>query len=123
MKCKAWIRMDFAKARKEADRLDQIASQLKVLSKQKLEESMGRLASAWTGTNSRLFLQKEEHLQRDIDQTVKELNEIAADIRRIAQCIYDAEIRAYEIAARRNEGGSSFSRGGSFGGGGGGGSW
>lgn len=112
MKSKAWIRMDFAKARKEADRLDQIATQLRGLSKQKLEESMGRLASAWTGTNSRLFLQKEGQLQRDIDQTVKELNEIAADIRRIAQRIYDAEMRAYEIAARRNEGGGGHSSGG-----------
>lgn len=105
MKSKAWIRMDFAKAKREADRLDQIASQLSGLSKKKLEESMGRLASAWTGTNARLFLQKEGQLQRDIEQTVRELNEIAADIRRIAKRIYDAEMRAYEIAARRNEGG------------------
>ena len=44
---------------------------------------------------------KEGQLQNDIEQTARALNEIADDIRRIAQRVYDAEMRAYAIAARR----------------------
>ena len=94
--------MDFAKARADADKIDQIASTLKTLSREKLENSMNNLAAAWTGTNSRLFLKKEGQLQTEMDQTVRNLNDIADDIRRIAQRVYEAEMRAYEIAMRRN---------------------
>ena len=66
-----------------------------------MEISMNNLSAAWTGTNSRLFLKKEGQLQTDIDQTVRNLNDIADDIRKIAQRVYDAEMRAYEIAIRR----------------------
>lgn len=101
MKSKAQIKMDFQKARAEASRLEGIAEQLKLLANQKLEQSMMGLSSAWTGTNSRLFLQKESQLQRDIGDTAKTLYNVAADIRRIAQRVYDAEMRAYMIALHR----------------------
>lgn len=101
MKSKSQIRMNFAKARADADKIDRIASTMKTLSKRNLENSINDLAAAWTGSNSRLFLQKEGQLQRNIDQTVRSLNDIADDIRRIAQRVYEAEMRAYEIAIRR----------------------
>ena len=65
------------------------------------QTSINNLSSAWTGANARLFLRKEGQLQNDIEQTARALNEIADDIRRIAQRVYDAEMRAYAIAARR----------------------
>lgn len=101
MKSRSQIRMNFAKARKDADKIDQIAASLKTLSKKQLEASMSNLAVAWTGTNSRLFLKKEGKLQGDMVQTARDLNDIADDIRRIAQRVYEAEMRAYEIATRR----------------------
>ena len=87
MKSRSQIKMNFAKARADADKIDRIAATMKTLSRR---------------NNSRLFLKKEGQLQRNIDQTVRSLNDIAADIRRIAQRVYEAEMRAYEIATRRN---------------------
>ncbi len=102
MKSRSKIRMDFAKAKADADKIDRIASTMRNLSRRDLESSMNNLAAAWTGANSRLFLKKEEQLQRNMDQTVRELFDIAADIRRIARQVYEAEMRAYEIAIRRD---------------------
>lgn len=101
MKSKTRIKMDFQKARAEAGRLEAIADQLKRLANGKMEQSMMNLSAAWTGTNARLFLQKESQLQDEILDTAKALYNIAADIRRIAQRVYEAEMRAYLIASRR----------------------
>lgn len=101
MKSQSEIRMDFTKARADADKIDRIAADIKTLSRGKLENSMNRIVAAWTGTNSKLFLKKEAQLQAEMDRTVRSLNDIADDIRRIARQVYDAELRAYEIATRR----------------------
>lgn len=102
MKSVNQIRMDFSKAYAEAERLDHIADKLKILASKKMEDSMISLSYAWTGENSRLFLQKESQLQRNIGETAKELYRVASDIRMIARRVYEAEMRAYEIAARRS---------------------
>ncbi len=101
MRSRSQIQMNFAKAKADADKIDRIAATLKTLSGKQMECSMNNLAAAWTGVNSRLFLKKEGQLQSDINQTVRSLNDIANDIRRIARRVYDAEMRAYEIAIRR----------------------
>lgn len=103
MKSKNHIRMDFNRAYAEAERLDRIADKLKILATKKMEQSMMNLSYAWTGVNARLFLQKENQLQRNIEETVRELYRVAGDIRMIARRVYEAEMRAYEIAARRTE--------------------
>lgn len=104
MKSRYQIQMDFDRAYKEASRLDDIAVQLKALANKKMDDSMMKLSSAWTGTNSRFFLQKESGLKENILNTAKELAEVAADIRRIARRVYEAEQLAYSIAAHRSSG-------------------
>ena len=101
MKSSAQIKMNFAKAREDAARVDQIAATMRNLSRGKLESSMNNLSGTWTGNNSRQFLKKERQLQTDIEQTVRSLNDIADDIRIVAQRVYEAEMRAYQIATRR----------------------
>ena len=98
MKSRSQIKMNFAKARVDACKIEKIALTMEALSRRNLQNSMNDLAAAWTGNNSRIFLRKEEQLQSDIAQTVRSLNDIAADI---AQRVYEAEMRAYEIATRR----------------------
>lgn len=102
MKSKNQIKMDFSKAYAEAERLDRIADKLKTLATKKMEQSMMNLSYAWTGANSRLFLQKESQLQKNVEETAKEIYRVASDIRTIARRVYEAEMRAYEIAARRS---------------------
>lgn len=101
MKSRNQIKMDFSRAYAEAERLDRVAEKLKVLATKKMEQSMMNLSYAWTGINARIFLQKESQLQRNIEETVKELYRVASDIRTIARRVYEAEMRAYEIATRR----------------------
>ncbi len=102
MKSIGQIRWDFTKARADAAEIDHIAETLRGLSATQMENSMNRLAGAWTGDNAKLFLRKEEQLKTDIRETARSLNDIADDIRRIARRVYEAEMRAYEIACRRN---------------------
>ncbi len=104
MKSKNQIRMDFSRAYAEAERLDRTAEKLKTLAAKKMEQSMMSLSYAWTGANARQFLQKESQLQKNIEGTARELYQVAADIRMIARRVYEAEMRAYEIAARRTSG-------------------
>lgn len=101
MKSKSRIKMNFTKARNDAAKIDQVAANLRSLSRNQMNASINHLSTAWTGVNSRLFLKKEGQLQTDIEQTARVLNDIADDIRRIAQRVYDAEMQAYEIATRR----------------------
>lgn len=106
MKNKSQIKMDFTRAYQEADRVERIANKLKGLANGKMEQSMMNLSSVWTGTNSRNFLKKEIQLKEDMIKTAKRLNDVAEDIRRIARRVYEAEMRAYEIASHRDTGGS-----------------
>lgn len=112
MKNKSQIKMDFTRAYQEADQVERIADKLIRLANKKMEQSMMHLSSAWTGTNSRYFLDKESQLKEDMIKTARRLNHVAEDIRGIARRVYDAEMRAYEIASHRNT--SSSSNGGSF---------
>ena len=91
MKSKSRIKMNFAKARNDAAGIDQVAANLRSLSRNQLNSSINNLSSAWTGANARLFLRKEGQLQNDIEQTARALNEIADDIRRIAQRVHDTQ--------------------------------
>lgn len=99
MKSITRIKMDFVKAKDDADKIDRIASEMKKLSRNKLDNSMSELASVWTGANSRMFLMKEQEFQRAIEKTAENLNDIADDIRKIAKRIYDAERQAYNIVS------------------------
>ncbi len=99
MKSIARIKMDFAKAKDDADKIDKIASEMRKLSRNRLENSMNELASVWMGANSRMFLTKEQKIQREIEKTAESLNDIASDIRRIAKKIYDAERQACDIVS------------------------
>lgn len=101
VKGKTQIRMDFAKAKADAGRLDGIASHMKSLANDRFDKSMLSLYSAWSGENSRQFLQKEERIKEKLLQNARELQNIAADIRRVAKRVHDAEMRAYDIASRR----------------------
>ena len=103
MKNKTRIRIDFNKAKKEADRLDGIAEKLQKYADSNLENSIKGLSSAWTGDNSRMFLKKEGMIKTKMLKTARDLRAVAADIRRIAKQIYDAEMQAYEVVATRRK--------------------
>ncbi len=118
MKTKAHIEIDFQLAMREAERLETVASNL-VNAWGNLLQIMDSFSGNWSGANARMYRQKYERVCDEIYATSKEIRNIASDIRAIAKRIYDAEMRAYEIACRRMNG--NYSSSGGFGGGGGGG--
>lgn len=101
MKGKTQIQMDFSKAKQDAKKLDNIASRMKTLAKTDVASTISTLTSSWEGDCSKEFAKKEMKVQQDILNSAAELNRVANDIRAIAKRIYDAEMRAYEIASRR----------------------
>ncbi len=50
-----------------------------------------------------MFLKKEGMIKTKMLKTARDLRAVAADIRRIAKQIYDAEMQAYEVAATRRK--------------------
>ena len=126
MKSSTQIRFDFENARQQADRLDELASDMERQVLRKMCDSGQQLRSAWTGESANRFVVKQSELQEKIRSTLCALREIADEIRRIAKRVYDAEMQAYYIASQRrsssgSDGGGSFSGGGGGGGGSGGG--
>lgn len=95
------IIFDFRRALEQASKIEEIANNLSNLSGQKFEGTMQNLSANWKGENANLYLQIGEKLQEKMDVTVRELKDIASDIRTIAKRLYDAEMAALEIALIR----------------------
>lgn len=95
------IQFDFNEARRQANKLDDIAQKLRSLAKKQIENSIDEIPSFWTGKSANLFVTKQNEMKQNIINTARELEEQADNIRKIAQLIYEAEQRALEIAQRR----------------------
>ena len=102
MSSRSEIRFNFRTAIKQAERLETSADQLKKLANASLETSLDTLSESWKGENAGAYIRKGVMLQKDLAATSEELNRVAADIRRIAKRIYDAEMEALRIASRRD---------------------
>lgn len=101
MKSDNEIRIDFQNALEQARRLDSIADRLDRRVAGKLEETTQGIHAAWKSDSASLYLGKNQELQRQIRQTGKRLRAAAEEIRKIARQIYEAEMRALEIARQR----------------------
>lgn len=101
MASRASIEFDFHKAKAQADRLDAVADQLNRLSDHKFGGTMQHLSANWKGENASLYLSKGGKLQGQMNETARELHNIASDIRAVAERIYRAEMEALRIAEQR----------------------
>nr|WP_300167678.1 WXG100 family type VII secretion target [uncultured Flavonifractor sp.] len=101
MKTKWQIEFDFEQARKQANRLDDIADQLEHLAKKQIERYNQELPSYWRGKSASLFQKKQDEMKKNVLQSARELRQQAECIRRIARLLYEAEMAALEIARRR----------------------
>lgn len=99
---RAAIRINFQRAKNQASTLEQIAEDLSRLSCNDFAGTMQLISTNWKGNNANAYLQKGFRLQDDMNDTVQQLREVASEIRRIAQRIYDAEMAALRIAEQRN---------------------
>lgn len=101
MSSKYEIEMNFRAAKEQARRLDDIASRLGRISRNDYTNALQQVSNAWQGDNANIYLQKSNGLIGKMNATASDLERIASTIRQIAQNIYDAEMRAWEIAHER----------------------
>ncbi len=101
MKSSSEIRFDFQNAMEQARRLDALADSLERRVAGKLDETAQSVHAAWKGSSANRYISKTQELRAQVRQSARTLRDIADDIRRIARRIYEAEMRALEIARRR----------------------
>ncbi len=95
------IRMNYQRSLRQAEKLDQLAEQIRRVGSSKIRQAKEDEAAGWKGDNERLMRKKHEMLQEKVNTTANSLCNVAGTIRTIAKNTYDAEMRAYEIAHRR----------------------
>lgn len=95
------IEFDFKQALAQAEKIENIADNLKILSNNRFGATMQNLSANWKGENASGYLNKGGRLQDKMNVTANDLHNVAADIRKIAKSLYDAEIAALEIASTR----------------------
>lgn len=91
------IEMDFDRAMRQADQIDNLAELLRNTNKNYVG-TLQNINAGWKGENANEYIRKGYQLQSKINSTYLELTGIASDIRRIARRVYEAELRALELA-------------------------
>lgn len=102
MKTRSEIRYDFRQAQKRAQELEDMAGILKKLSEEKLDSVLWQLSSAWTGEAADTYRKKGKQLQEHMLKNAERLESIASTIQSTAQKVYDAEMKAYRRAIKRD---------------------
>lgn len=98
---KAQLYMDFASAKTKADQLDELAQQLEKAVNSEYKNGVNSARCAWKGDASDSFKKNADKLEQKTKQAATNLKTCAKTIRQVAQTIYNAEMRAIEIAEKR----------------------
>ena len=103
MKTEAEIYLEYETAIAQADSLARSAGDMEKTLGEGLMEVTGRTASFWKGEGASLFSSGCSALYEDISEKAQALQAVSETVRLIAQNIYEAEMRALEIAQAGNE--------------------
>ena len=95
------INFNYQRAIGQARELEEIASNLSGLAASDFEIVMNSISRNWKGENADKYLKKGDKLQTDMKNTAKSLRSVASEIRRIAQNIYNTEMKNLAIARQR----------------------
>ncbi len=94
----ATIRFNFAQAKQQAQRLENIAQEMRNTANQNFEQALSELSAGWSGECATQYIRKAQKVKEDILTTAKDLDAVAASIRKVAQRIYNAEMEAKRLA-------------------------
>ncbi len=92
------IKFNFVQAKQQAQRLEAIAGEMRNTANNNFENAVSQLAGGWKGESASLYLRKAENVRNDILRTAKDLEAVAASIRKVAQKVYNAEMEAKRLA-------------------------
>ena len=98
MKTRYSLYMDFVKAYNQAERLEELAAELRQLKDREYSDCMRQITAAWKSENATAFLRKADRVGDRIAVTAEQLRKTAEIIRRIAKRTYDTEMAALERA-------------------------
>ena len=101
----AVIRMNYQKAISQANRLEDLARQLRNLAQHNLDGTLTNINRAWSGEAANVFLSKGVKAKDDMIRTANSIDNTARAIRRAAEVVRAADLRAMEIARRASGGG------------------
>ncbi len=95
------IEIKYSDAIGKARMLKNAAASLEKIRKTKLIGSTQTLAGAWKGDRADEYLAKTVNLDNELKELVKQINDAANAIERIAVNIKEADLIAYEVAMNR----------------------
>lgn len=101
MKTKFQIYCDYLKAINLAKNIEVIASMSREVAYDKIHSHIHNLSSCWEGQAKGLYCKKLLDTSGDIKQSADNLKKIAVTIRQIAARNYSSELKALEIAKKR----------------------
>ena len=100
MKSSDEIYMDFMIARQAAEEIEELSYRLRK-SADRIADNIKDLSGHWNGEEADQFYTKGENLSGKVNISAKWLSEYAKAIRNDAKRLYDKEMRAIEIASKR----------------------
>lgn len=92
------IRFNYDKAMGQAEELRNIASSIKTISEDNMEESFGKVQKNWTGENSESYVKKGRTVQNKVTGSANSVAAAATALETMARNIYNAEMAAIQIA-------------------------
>ena len=95
------IEFDFYTTTKQANRLAEIADEIENISSKKLGSALKDVSYGWKSQTASEFIGKGNIVQSKIQTTSNDLMKVSQNIKRVAQRVYQAELRAKEIAEKR----------------------
>ncbi len=95
------IRANYNAAIRAAESLESVAKSIENLANSEMEGTLNALGSSWKGENAERFIGKGKSVKSQIADTAGDVRRAAAELRSDAKATYDKEMRALEIARRR----------------------
>lgn len=96
------IRMNFKNAINQANKLEEAASSIEKITKVELVESTNEIFKYWKGNSSIKYHNKSQKAVERLLIIAKKLKQTAKIIKEIAETTYKAEMRALELAQKRD---------------------
>lgn len=94
------ITLNYHKAVKEAEQLEDIARKLEE-QKKKLVESKGTLGKGWKGDNAESYQKKMWEREEELEQIIKDLRKIAQAIQDVAMISRNADLKVASLIKNR----------------------
>lgn len=95
------ITFNYNKAIKQADELIEISEGIGKIASGKLSDGINIIDKNWNGENSNKFISKSNKLKTKVEDSAKDIKNIADTIKKMAKVTYDAEMESIRIAKEK----------------------